>query len=61
MTVTALGDQHAWLSVPVDDGLDVGDLVGVGVSHPCTTFDKWPLLMLVDDARTVVGGVRTFF
>ena len=61
MTVTALGDQHAWLSVPADDGLDVGDLVGVGVSHPCTTFDKWPLLMLVDDARTVVGGVRTFF
>ncbi|MEO7981776.1 MAG: amino acid deaminase [Sporichthyaceae bacterium] len=61
MTVTALGDQHAWLSVPADDPLAVGDLVGVGVSHPCTTFDKWSLLLLVDDDRTVVGGLRTIF
>jgi D-serine dehydratase len=61
LTVTALGDQHAWLAVPADHDLAVGDLVGVGVSHPCTTFDKWPLLMLVDDGYTVVGGVRTHF
>ena len=59
--VTALGDQHAWLRVPDAHDLAVGDLVGVGVSHPCTTFDKWPLLMLVDDAYDVVGGVRTYF
>lgn len=61
LSVTALADQHAWLEVPAAHQLSVGDLVGVGVSHPCTTFDKWHLLMLVDDGYNVVGGVRTYF
>jgi D-serine dehydratase len=61
LSVTALGDQHAWLEVPPAHDLAVGDLVGVGVSHPCTTFDKWRLLMLVDEDDNVVGGLRTYF
>jgi D-serine dehydratase len=61
LSVTALGDQHAWLEVPPAHDLGVGDLVGVGVSHPCTTFDKWRLLMLVDEDDNVVGGLRTYF
>jgi D-serine dehydratase len=61
LSVTALGDQHAWLEVPPGCDLAVGDLVGLGVSHPCTTFDKWRLLMLVDDDYDVVGGLRTYF
>jgi D-serine dehydratase len=61
LSVTALGDQHAWLQVPPAHDLAVGDLVGVGVSHPCTTFDKWRLLLLVDEAYDVVGGLRTYF
>ena len=36
LSVTALADQHAWLAVPAGRDLAVGDLVGVGVSHPCT-------------------------
>ena len=39
----------------------VGDLIAFGVGHPCTTFDKWPLLYTVDDGYRVTGGVRTFF
>ena len=39
----------------------VGDLVGFGVGHPCTTFDKWPLLYTVDDGYRVLAGIRTFF
>jgi D-serine dehydratase len=61
LAVTELGDQHAWLDVAAAHDLSVGDLVGVGVSHPCTTFDKWRLLMLVDDDYNVVGGMRTYF
>jgi D-serine deaminase-like pyridoxal phosphate-dependent protein len=61
LSVTALADQHAWLEVPAGHDLAVGDLVGVGVSHPCLTFDKWRLLMLVDDDYHVVGGIRTYF
>ena len=56
-----LYDQHACIAVPEDAALAIGDLVAVGVSHPCTTFDKWPLLALIDDDYRVLDGIRTFF
>jgi D-serine dehydratase len=59
--VVKLNDQHAYLRVPAEADLEVGDLVGCGISHPCTTFDKWQLLLEVDDDFTVVEGLRTFF
>ena len=59
--ITGLNDQHAYLKVPADTPLEIGDMVGCGVSHPCTTFDKWQLMYLVDDAYRVTGGIRTFF
>ncbi len=59
--IVALNDQHAFLRGPAADDLAVGDLVGCGVSHPCTAFDKWRLLPLVDAERRVVGAVHTFF
>lgn len=61
LSVDKLNDQHAWLSVPSDAELQVGDLLGFHISHPCTTFDKWSLLMEVDDDYTIVGGLKTFF
>jgi D-serine dehydratase len=54
-------DQHAYLRLPLGADLAVGDLVGCGISHPCTTFDKWRVLLLVDEARKVIGAVRTYF
>jgi D-serine dehydratase len=59
--VEKLNDQHAYLQIPASADLKVGDLVGCGISHPCTTFDKWQLLMEVDDDYTVVDALRTFF
>jgi len=59
--VTALSDQHAFLQVPEDCPLAVGDLVGLGISHPCTTLDRWRLLLLVDDDYNVVDSARTYF
>jgi D-serine deaminase-like pyridoxal phosphate-dependent protein len=61
MQVTELNDQHAFLRLPADDPLAVGDLVGCGISHPCTAFDKWRLIPVVDDDYTVVDAVHTFF
>ncbi|SDK82296.1 D-serine deaminase, pyridoxal phosphate-dependent [Actinopolyspora mzabensis] len=58
--VTELADQHAFLSVPASSGVSVGDWVECGLSHPCTTFDKWQLIPLVDNGK-VVDLVRTFF
>ena len=61
LAVKALNDQHAFLSSPGTPPLEVGDLLGFGISHPCTTFDKWPLLLVVDDGYRVVSAVRTYF
>lgn len=59
--VTALDDQHAYVTIDERTPLRVGDLVGCGISHPCTAFDKWPLIPLVDDDYAVIDAVRTFF
>jgi D-serine dehydratase len=62
--IVKMNDQHAYLQLPegpVRDMLAVGDLVGCGISHPCTTFDKWPLLLAVDDDYAVRFAVNTFF
>ncbi len=60
--VTALNDQHAFLALEDDSTVEVGDWVGLGLSHPCTVFDKWQLVPLTGtDGETVVDLVRTFF
>ncbi|SHN74685.1 alanine racemase [Cryptosporangium aurantiacum] len=64
--VTALADQHTFLRLSGDaESLAVGDVVRLGLSHPCTTFDKWSLLPVLDDAHrdqpVVVDVVRTVF
>jgi len=61
LRVTKLDDQHAYLAVPPDASLAPGDLVGLGISHPCTAFDKWRLLPMVDDGYRVTDLIHTFF
>lgn len=61
VSVTALSDQHAWLETGPGVDLEVGDWVGLGLSHPCTTFEKWPLVPVVEGDGTVAEYVRTFF
>ncbi|MFI1708312.1 amino acid deaminase [Streptomyces griseoruber] len=60
--VTALNDQHTFLR---DADVRVGDIVRLGLSHPCTAFDKWNLIPVVNDADAaqphLVDMVRTFF
>jgi D-serine dehydratase len=60
-TIVKMNDQHAYLQLPPGHALAVGDLVCCGISHPCTTFDKWPLLLAVDDDYNVRYAVNTFF
>ncbi|WP_030623235.1 amino acid deaminase [Streptomyces sclerotialus] len=61
VAVTGLSDQHAWLRTEPGTELEVGDWVGMGLSHPCTSFDKWQLIPLVEADGTVSEFVRTFF
>lgn len=60
-TVERLFDQHACLAVPDDSPLAFGDLIGFGISHPCTTFDKWRHLFIVDEQYRVIDSVSTHF
>lgn len=59
-SITAMNDQHTFVR-----GADVaiGDVVALGLSHPCTAFDKWHFLPVVESAESdrVVELVRTFF
>ncbi|RCK70261.1 hypothetical protein DT076_06255 [Desertihabitans brevis] len=60
VVVTGLNDQHAFVRSEEDAPWRVGERVRFGISHPCTTLDRWPLIPLLDDDR-VVGAVRTYF
>jgi D-serine dehydratase len=61
--VGALNDQHAYLrgTGTLHQALRVGDCVALGVSHPCTTFDKWRWMPVVDEAYNVCDAVVTCF
>ena len=56
-----LDDQHCYLQLPEDAELGPGEAVCFGVSHPCTTFDKWRVIPVVDDDYRVVDAIHTFF
>ncbi len=60
--VHALSDQHAHMRFdPAGQSPVVGDRVALGISHPCTTFDKWRWMALVDDQTRITGAIGTHF
>ncbi len=61
MHISALDDQHGYLRCPADVALAPGDLICLGISHPCTNFDKWRVIPVVDDGYRVVDAIHTFF
>jgi len=64
MTVTKLNDQHGYLRFG-EEPVVIGDELRVGLSHPCTAFDKWGLIPVIDDPDAadpvVVDLIRTYF
>lgn len=67
VAVTALNDQHGFLrwDPAIEAPVVIGDELRLGLSHPCTAFDKWGLIPVLDDADAddpvVVDLVRTWF
>lgn len=63
--ITAINDQHAFLRLDPADPLRIGQVVRLGLSHPCTAFDKWRWIPVVagdDEPDPVVTElVRTYF
>jgi D-serine dehydratase len=60
-SVTGLNDQHAFIDTTSAPELAVGDRLICGIRHPCTAFDKWRKVLMVDDGYKVVEIVETFF
>ncbi len=61
--LVGLNDQHAHLRFDPDLAIlpRVGDLVALGISHPCTTFDKWRWMPVVDRDYRVIDAITTHF
>jgi D-serine deaminase-like pyridoxal phosphate-dependent protein len=65
--LSKLNDQHGYLPLVVEteEAPAVGDVLRLGLSHPCTAFDKWRLIPVIEDLEAddprVVDLVRTYF
>lgn len=59
--VTAVMDQHAFMTVAPGCELHIGDIIAFGTSHPCLTFDKWRSVCLVDENLQVIETMSTCF
>jgi len=64
--VTRMNDQHTYIEPAPDETtsrteLSPGDLVELGISHPCTAFDKWRAIPVVDAERRVTDVIATYF
>lgn len=60
-TTIGLDDHHSYVELEQDGEVAVGDLVMFGISHPCTAFDKWRLIPVLDDGWNIVDCVHTCF
>lgn len=58
---TKIMDQHAYLKIAPEDDIQVGDMIGFDICHPCLTFDKWRTLPILDANYDVVEVIQTFF
>ncbi|SNY56062.1 alanine racemase [Paractinoplanes atraurantiacus] len=56
--VTKLNDHHTYMAA---ENLVPGDLIRFGISHPCTAFDKWRHIPVIDEDRRVVDVLETYF
>ncbi|MFI6477117.1 alanine racemase [Nonomuraea sp. NPDC050663] len=54
LEVVKMQDQHTIVRGPAE----VGELLAFGISHPCTAFDKWREMPLVDEDYQVVETIR---
>ncbi|MBV2143542.1 alanine racemase [Falsochrobactrum sp. TDYN1] len=59
--VIKLNDQHAFLKIPAEADLAVGDIFSFGISHPCTALDRWSWLFVAGDDGRVVDALPMHF
>ena len=60
LEVDRLWDQHARVRFAADAHIGLGERLGFGIRHPCTSVDRWRVLPLVRDDYTVSGALFTY-
>lgn len=62
-SVVAMNDQHSFVRMRPGESIAIGSVIGMGVSHPCTAFDKWRFIPVIAEETSdlVVDLVRTYF
>jgi D-serine deaminase-like pyridoxal phosphate-dependent protein len=61
LEIVALNDQHAHATAGAGSRVRAGDVVRLGISHPCTAFDRWRVIPLIDDTGRVREAITTWF
>jgi D-serine dehydratase len=59
--LTRIMDQHAYMQIPADADVRVGDLIAFDISHPCLTWDKWRQVAVIDRDYRVIELLQTYF
>ncbi|WP_024818724.1 alanine racemase [Arthrobacter sp. 31Y] len=68
--ITSVNDQHSFMTFDANTTtVRPGDVVRLGLSHPCTAFDKWTVIPVLAGGasaettgdQTVVDLIHTFF
>ncbi len=54
--ITAINDQHCFMAYPANVTVTPGDVVRLGLSHPCTAFDKWTVIPVLADNGSSGNG-----
>jgi D-serine deaminase-like pyridoxal phosphate-dependent protein len=58
LEVTGLNDHHCFVSGPAPAP---GEHIALGISHPCTTLDRWRLAPMIDETGRVTEIIHTYF
>jgi D-serine dehydratase len=61
LEVKRLNDQHGYLAHDPSFDIRVGDVVELGISHPCTCLDRYHIVFGVDEAGRVRHAYPTVF
>ena len=56
LRISAVNDQHGFLRWDPGQAepVAIGDLLRLGLSHPCTAFDKWRVIPVIDDPVSIL-------
>lgn len=61
MSTYTMNDQHLYLNLSDGASVALGDLISFGIAHPCTTFDKWRNMVIVDKNYNITDIIDTYF